>query len=170
MLSQSQIQQTEPRIKILRVICLVLILSAVALAVVLYFVRENPKFNSNLGMLQWIGIGFALMEIGPAFVVPMVMRANAANQVAKSNERLDSDDYVSMGLIGGFVSSIIVQFALFQGALFANLFFWLIEGSVYNLAASGFCFLCMVVFFPGIDRSLSTIATMMRDARSSHRK
>ncbi len=167
MLSRSQIQQTEPRIRVLRMLCLGLIIGAIALALVLYLVRENPKFNSQLGLLQWVGIGFALTELGPALVVPVVMRANSVSQVGRSNERLASDVYVSIGLVGGFVSSVIIQFALFQGALLANLFFWLMEGSVYNLAASGFCLACMIVLFPGMDRSLGTVSTMQRDAASN---
>ena len=163
MLSNEQIQQIEPRVKAMQVIIGALIIGPLVGGIILYLVREQPKFTTSLDFIAIFGIAMAAAGYLASFIAPIVMRPAILKQATDS---LDETERTTLGqaiidkLLMGYQTIQIIRCSLIEGMVFANLLLWIIEGSVYNLAAAGVGFILLAFQFPFPGKVVSAIEDM----------
>lgn len=169
MLNTEQTGWLQPAILTLQIICSSLIIGAVAAAIVLFSINTNRQFMSSLDMIPLLGIGMGFGCFAAAMIVPRQMLRAAAKSLAKSVKADGGNP--SESTLKKFVEplqqSTIVRYALFEGTIFANILFWFMDGSLYNLTVAGAGLALMILFFPFPNRTIQTVETMIDDAKHS---
>jgi hypothetical protein len=170
MLNQQQIGFLKPLMLTLQITCAALILGAVSAAIVLVTVNTNRQFTSDLDLFPVLGIGMGLSCFAAGMVIPLINQRSAARQLAASlpNTHAAGMETLDKQALTRFFNpvqqSTIIQFALFEGPIFANLIFWYIDGSVFNLAVAGAGLALMILLFPFSNRLLQSVERIIRDA------
>ena len=117
-------------------------------------------------MIPLFGIVMGVGCFAAAMIVPRQTQRMAAAKLS-SFVKADGGDPSRTTLVK-FVEplqqSTIIRYALFEGTVFANILFWFIQGSVYNLAIAGVGLALMILFFPFPGRTIQTVETMIDDA------
>jgi hypothetical protein len=167
MLNSQQLQVLEKPTRTLFTIASALLVAPLAMFAVLFFLREPPKFTTEFDILNIIGLGFIAMEMVPAIVIPLAGRKAAVTQLGKSTASELDQPGAATKAMAAVQTSKIIQMALFEGALFFNLIAFHTNGSVYSLAAAGFCWCLLIVMAPFPERSVNSVEEMLRSAKDS---
>lgn len=168
MLDQEQTETLQQTFLGLQIIVGALITGAVGFAFVIFFINDNRQFNDSLDTMALLGVAMGIAMFALSFVAPGFVRKKASRELAsvlKGDGDKPSAD--TLRLFGErLTQSAIVQFALLEGAILANLVFWLVEGSLFSCVIVGIGFVLMIAFFPLPHRSASNIESMLEDARA----
>ncbi len=169
MLNPQQTGWLRPQILALQITCGSLILGALGAAFVLFMVKANRQFNTDLDLFAGLGIALAVGCLITAMILPRTIQKGTA---AKRADQVPSDgpevqESTLRKLFEPYQNSTIMRFALLEAPVFANLLFWFMEGSVFNLAVAGFCLTLMVLAFPTTNRVLQSLEATLDDIRHS---
>ena len=109
-------------------------------------------------MLALMGLIFGGMMMLLSFIVPVVSRRANIRQLTdrhaspdlydKSNAPLEKDDSVIHKLLATFQTSVVVRFAMIQGAIFLNLMLFILEKNPVNLIVGLVGLLLMLFLLP----------------------
>jgi len=165
MLSQEQIEKLAPRVKVFQIICGSMIAGVLTMTLLMFVMKGEPKFNQSLGIIPLIGIAMALTCFVVSFVAPRIVQNSMVGEMSKDAADKSSEDGTMLKMFGAIQSSRIIKFALIEGALFTNVIFWYLEGSVFNLAAVGFGLLLMVFAFPTVNKCVSKLEAIQESVR-----
>ena len=93
------------------------------------------------------------------------MKQNASQTAKKFfGDEIESPE-AAQGLAQGVLSSTIIRLALLEGAIFANLMFFLIQGSIYSLIAAIVLLMIMLLAVPLPSRVISRVESMFEEAK-----
>jgi len=124
-------------------------------------VINGGELGTELDILSWLAIGFAVVQFLLHFVIPAVIRQKQLGQVNVSEfeERLPTDQL--MDLLRIYRGPHIIGCVLLEGAVFFNLIAFMLTEFVGNLAVAVMLLLVMAVRFP----TQSRVASWLTDAR-----
>lgn len=163
MLNQQQLEPLNQPIKASKIIFGALPMGVVVATVILYIVKGPPKFNQNLDFMTLIGLAMVIPCFAAALFVPaMTLKTSLGSIGDLDKDKLSAPDAsLLLKLFGLFQNSKIVQFALLEGAMFANLMLWFLGGSVYNLIVIPVGLLFMAIAFPTESSILAKLESML---------
>ena len=168
MLNREQTDWLRPVTTTLQIICGALIFGAIGASIVLFVVNSNCQFNDSLGLIPLLGITMGLASFGAAIIIPRIILKDAARKFAKSANGVESSQLSESAirmLFDPLQQSTIIRYALFEGPVFANLMFWFMQGSVYNLATAGTGIMLMILFFPFPNRIIQWVESLIDNAK-----
>ena len=169
MLSQEQTAAVEPICRVMMVIFAALVLGPLFFALIALFIRftgPEPAIVDSLDIIVIFGIGLAFLCVMASFIVPRIALKQNASQTAKKffGDEIESPE-AAQGLAQGVLSSTIIRLALLEGAIFANLMFFLIQGSIYSLIAAIVLLMIMLLAVPLPSRVISRVESMFEEAK-----
>jgi len=147
MLSKSALARLKPLILTLRVIVLALAMGVLTFGA--FVAVQNSGKPQNIGT----NVNYPILTVSAfgllaGFVVPMFLpkKMNATRDGAP----LDPDPKVNavLGIFAAIQTATIVRCALFEGAAFMNLTFYMINVEVVHAAAAALCLVCILAQFP----------------------
>ena len=169
MLTDEQSAAVSPICKTILVIFAALVFGPLFFAIIVLFIRfsdEQPAIVNSLDIIAIIGLGMAFLCALFSFIVPrIVLKQN----VLKTARTFFGDEIkgaeAAKGLAETFQSSTIIRLALLEGAIFANLMFFMIQGSIFNLVAAAVLLMIMLLAIPLPARTMSKVESMFEEAK-----
>ena len=168
MLSKEQTGAIAPGKRVMLIIFAALILGVSAFAAFVCVLRigdEGGLFNLDFGFFAIMGVGFAALVLLPSLIVPLIMKKQAVTNVANEFSGKMHDSRAAIKLLGGLQTSMIVRLSLLDGAAFFNILAFFLDGSVYNLLATGVLLVLMFLSLPLPGRIDNKISDMLDEAK-----
>ena len=167
MLNEEQLKTLQPAILGMQIISGALLFGALMACAALFLINSNRQFNSTLGILTGLGILMAAVNFVAALIIPSLMRKSSLNELRKllTGDQKETEQGTLEAAAASVARFQIVRFALIEGAIFINLLFWFVEGSLYGWVAIAVGFVLMIAFFPYPNRAANSIDELLADAK-----
>ncbi len=158
-LSPEQQDELRPFFKILRIICGALIGGLLVASILISTVIDWQNVTTALDILPIFGLGFMVLCSALAFIVPSFIGPSALEPGNVFANKIDNQQIRS--LFAQYQTRTIIKFSLLDGAAFLNLMLFMIEHSLFNLAAVAFTVVIMLVSIPSDNAVIQWIETRM---------
>lgn len=153
-------------VKIYQIICGAMIWGALFTAASLLFVFDWNKFNNGLGVIPMLGLILGITAFVSSFIIPGIVNKSAlkvlSNKLDDQGHKFDSETGLNK-IFATKQSASIIRYALLEGAVFANILFFFIDGSVYLLVTAAVGALIMIFMFPRKDPTLAWVEQTSND-------
>lgn len=170
MLNDKEAKELEPKIKIMQIIIGALPAGALFMFVLMFIMREAPKFTQDFGLIPKIGIGFGLMSFVASFVVPMVVNKQAVKELAKEvNPEKSGETNLPLQAIMKLQNTLIIRCALIEGATFCNILFYFVTGSLFSFGVATLGLFLLISNFPFPNKVFSFIDWLIDSAKDEAR-
>ena len=160
MIKQAVKDRFKPQLLTMMIICGALIMGATTFAILISTITDWTEVGdpSSPSMLALMGLIFGGMMVMLSFIVPIVSRRANIRQLTdryaspdlyeKSKPSLGEDDGLIHKLLATFQTSMIIRFAMIEGAVFLNLMLFMVERNPINLIVGGVGLLIMLAMLP----------------------
>lgn len=160
MLDQSQRRHLENRARALQIVVGAMILGVVTFAVIAWVIGRD-KAHFDFSIMAIIGVIFAASSLPMAIVLPTIIRQNVGKQARDNSGGQEGPDRMD-AIFAGIQSSMIVRFALLEGAAFLNVIGFMVDGASICLVVAGLLIVVMGVMFPRADQVIQTVEDDLR--------
>ena len=165
MLSQPALEKLRPLVMTLRII-----VSALAIGILSFGIFGAIQ-NADKPLIFGAKVNYLFLAISaPMFaagvVVPHFLPKSVASQTEDFATENQPEDVQSMiRAFAGFQVATIVGCALFEGAAFANLTAYMMDGDLVHAAIAGVALLCILAHFPVTGRIVRRIEDRLQRRR-----
>ena len=169
MLSSNESQAMKPKILAMIIIVGALIAGLTIFTLLILFIRDNPKFTRDLGIIPLVGLGFALIAFTASAIAGLIQKRLTVVAIAKnSSDKSDNTELLKIAL-PRYQANTIIRCALIEGASFFNVLVYYLSGSVFNFAIVVLGLILLFLNMPFPNRVISKLEWLIDSAKEERK-